>query len=142
MNYDVDYFIQKFEAISEDKWVTGFLGSGGREGQHCALGHCGVKDKTRVDEYTGKEYQTGNYDYSEEGAALEHMFKSILYFSVPDINDSPYHSAFKQNHPKYRILAALHEIKEKLKPIVAPTIPEKKVVETIEEEEDEQNITV
>lgn len=38
MKYDVEFFINKFEAIPEDKWCTHRFGDG--EGRHCALGHC------------------------------------------------------------------------------------------------------
>jgi len=39
MEYDLEYFIAKFEAIPEDKWCTGVLRSLNRS---CALGHCGA----------------------------------------------------------------------------------------------------
>ena len=41
MVYDVDYFIAKFEAIPASKWC---ISAYERDGKHCALGHCGVKN--------------------------------------------------------------------------------------------------
>jgi hypothetical protein len=38
--YDVDYFIKKFEAIPEDKWIMGSFFFNSRS---CALGHCGMR---------------------------------------------------------------------------------------------------
>lgn len=38
MNYDAKYFLNKFEAIPEERWTTGSYNNG--HGQSCALGHC------------------------------------------------------------------------------------------------------
>lgn len=38
-NFDIDYFIAKFEAIPDERWTVGRLTDD--EGRHCALGHCG-----------------------------------------------------------------------------------------------------
>ncbi len=40
-NYDLDYFIQKFEAIPEEQWCQILCTNS--DDQHCALGHCGAK---------------------------------------------------------------------------------------------------
>lgn len=38
--YTLEYFINKFESIPEEKWTTGTTGDS--EGRHCAMGHCGA----------------------------------------------------------------------------------------------------
>lgn len=40
MKYDIDYFINKFENIEEDKWWTNSFHDFERT-KFCALGHCG-----------------------------------------------------------------------------------------------------
>lgn len=49
--YDVDYFINKFEAIPYDRWTTGIF-KDRATGAMCALGHCGVTDSNRTEEST------------------------------------------------------------------------------------------
>lgn len=39
--YNVDYFIRKFEAIPEERWITGAFVD--PSGNCCAFGHCGVR---------------------------------------------------------------------------------------------------
>lgn len=104
--YTVDYFINKLEAIPEEKWRVGTLGY---DGHCCALGHCGV---------TNLEYLADQKD--SEGYALCHLFKTsigrcgITNFSeyVWDINDN-LDSRYSQPTPRARILAALADIKAK-----------------------------
>lgn len=50
--HDLEYFIAKFEAIPEDKWLKGRFVS--KHGEcKCALGYCGYRD--------GKTTQEGEY---------------------------------------------------------------------------------
>lgn len=94
--YTPDYFIEKFEAIPDEQWCTGEYHRGTA---HCAFGHCGNEE-------------------TPEGRALNNLIRSGIaekYGIVPDINDGKY-PRFKQETPKARILAALHEAKEKLCP--------------------------
>lgn len=93
--YDVNYFIEKFEAIPEDKWCTMSLEI---EGRHCALGHCSV--------YKMNERLHG------EGQALVSLLFNSLGFSVFYINDRETYD-YPQNSPKQRILAALYDIRDK-----------------------------
>lgn len=113
MIYDVDYFINKFEAIPEEKWTPNATA--------CAYTHCG--------QYLG--------GYKTECPALSELFKTIHHLSenqkkrdeVGDtyhgwsylvacindnnhLNDTPY----KQPTPKQRILAALYDIKAMTEP--------------------------
>ena len=110
--YTVAYFINKFEAIPENKWVEGAKGTEPNEkGEYCAYGHCGV----RVNKY-----------YSpDEARALSEIFQSVfkdkdgitffdgLSWAVVHVNDGisrmPKYS--KLETPKARILAALRDIK-------------------------------
>lgn len=92
MNYTVDYFIEKFEAIPEEKWFNGNFKFGDK---YCALGHCGMDDET----------------YTEEGNELLDLFDGYD-LSVAGINDR-LDPRFLQKTPKQRILAALNFIKEK-----------------------------
>lgn len=90
--YNVDYFIKKFEEIPEEKWIAGSFS--GMNGTHCALGHC---------------YNNGEgYTQSPEGSAL------IRILNYPaQINDG-LRSEYQQNNPKNRILAALYDKKAEL----------------------------
>lgn len=93
-NYDVNYFISKFEAIPEEKWTTGrYIDENGR---CCAYGHCGVMPNLMT----------------EEAKALENLFAKIL--QSPDhVNDNKA-IHYTQETPKARILAALYDIKKQL----------------------------
>lgn len=91
MKYTVDYFIQKFEAIPEDNWITekysNDLGC-------CALGWCGEK----------------SFHYTDESRALDNLFYNEFRVGPSRINDKGY-AAYQQPNPKARVLAALYDIK-------------------------------
>lgn len=89
--YNVDYFIQKFEAIPEP-WAIGTFED--ELGRKCALGHCCEAEAP-----------------TEEGAALRALFKKAG-MAVGWVNDGP-HFNYQQTTPKQRILAALRDIKAK-----------------------------
>lgn len=97
MKYDVDYFINKFMAIPEDRWCQGEFEND--LGQCCTLGHCGMNGS----------------EFTEEGWALselvsEYYYKSgITYHPVTKINDGD------GPNPKENILRVLTKIKEKQK---------------------------
>lgn len=91
--YDVNYFIEKFEAIPGELWCRGALTDG--DGHHCALGHCG-------------ESLEG---FTPESSALRRLFMQEG-MAVININDC---TNFGPT-PKARILAALHDIKAKQNP--------------------------
>lgn len=99
--YDVDYFINKFEAIPEKNWTTIKLSDG--QGACCALGHCGVTANSN-----------GEYVYTDEAEELIKLFGGSSKHNwqcVSDINDlyDP-HSAIL-NTSKKRILNKLYKIK-------------------------------
>lgn len=89
MKYDVDYFIEKFEAIPESMWLVGDLGNHG--GPRCALGHT-----IHIDNSTN------------ETQALCMLFPGSC--DVLNINNGS-HPDYQQSRPKQRILAALNDIK-------------------------------
>lgn len=114
--YTVDYFIEKFEAIPEEKWTTGELVREG--GCMCVLGHCGLSDP--VKDYvnpTAEALALGNIllqhdrikartrEDISEGPAIEACWQ---------LNDSGHDIyGFTEPTPKQRILAALRDIKAK-----------------------------
>lgn len=103
MEYTLDYFIKKFEAIPEEKWTTKSYGS---DGVHCALGHCmGNKYTLTNSEIETLVKLTGLcFGYTEfEGG------DSTL---IANINDG-LNSNYKQETPKQRVLAFLNDLKAK-----------------------------
>lgn len=97
MNYDVDYFIKKFEAIPEDNWCVGDYKKYAKE-QYCAYGHCGM--------HKGENKET---------TALGKIFEFGCQMNIIEINDGG-DNRYKQHHPKQRILAALYDIKKMQQP--------------------------
>lgn len=91
MTYDVDYFINKFEAIPEDRWTTRDLVDS--QGRCCALGHCGIRESVHM---------------NEEADALNSIIRTT-FADVTAVNDS---DAYGDDGPKNRILRALRTIKQ------------------------------
>lgn len=92
MKYDIDYFINKFEAIPEEKWTTGKFQT--QDGKCCALGFC------------GNDWELPN---TEESKALVKIDPMI---SISNINDGV--CGYKQMYgetPKARILNFLKQKK-------------------------------
>ena len=90
--YTVDYFIEKFSAIPLERWVTHDIG---RDGNHCAFGHCGL-----IFDKDSKTWQA-----TEESRQLQLLFGDD---KVTIINDK----AIKYgNNPKDRILNKLKSLK-------------------------------
>lgn len=100
MEYNVEYFLNKFSKIPNDRWCKADLGS---DGKHCALGHCGVTD--------GDIDIIGNID-NEEGSALSNVLKNVSPY------ESPYEIVFQINdcdgeNPKTNIITALSLARDK-----------------------------
>lgn len=108
MNYDVNYFIRKFEAIPDKRWITGDWDN--TQGC-CANGHCDVSG--------GKE--------TLEAICLNELFSKLTISIKPishiDLNEDCWYSRtvavndgftneYPQPTPKQRILAALYDIKK------------------------------
>lgn len=123
MEYTVDYFINKFEKIPEDKWITGMIGLNSIENSpKCALGHCGI-DESFLNE-------------TKDSKALKEIFSNTSFTSsispirggtdcIWKINDG-YIKEYQQETPKQRILAALYDIKK------SQEIKEKIVYKTVQ----------
>ncbi len=92
MEYNVDYFIAKFESIPEEKWCVDRVTN--KEGQHCAFGHCSADKGANC----------------IEGEKLYRL--TTPEFLVADVNDGR-DKKYQQPTPKQRILAALYDIKFK-----------------------------
>lgn len=92
--YTIDYFINKFEAIPEDKWHTGNYCSDIDNSQKCALGHC----------------MTEEIYWTKETSDLTELVKTFTKLEVPDVNDKV-SDEYPQDTPKKRILAVLYDIK-------------------------------
>jgi hypothetical protein len=91
MNYDVDYFINKFTKIPEQLWQTMDYGRGET---CCAMGYCGAKSAV---------------DLTDEARALEDLLGG--HYKPQSINDGC-DPRYLQGTPKQRILAALYDIKK------------------------------
>lgn len=100
MNYDVNYFISKFEKIPAHKWCTG-VWQRVESGQGCAFGNCGVTSSNDI-------------AYIQEAESLSVLMGGVT--SVLKINDGE-DPKYKQLLPKQRILAALYDIKKMQEPV-------------------------
>lgn len=95
--YTVDYFIDKFEKIPEDRWCVGtFLDDDGR---CCVNGHLGTR------------YNPDNdIEVLKEMAAFSRLFRLFGIGTAVWVNDRK-SVQYPQSTPKQRILAALRDIK-------------------------------
>lgn len=100
MEYTVDYFIKKFEAIPEDNWITASLYD--PEIGCCVLGWCGVRSL---------RYHTSE---SRALASLLGIHPNTLYRINDGIADYK-HLRMTLETPKQRILAALNNAKNGVK---------------------------
>ena len=94
IEYNKEYFIAKFEAIPEEKWITDKLTDDCDKESHCAFGHCGMR-------------VFGNYTY--ESLGLKDLFATKK-TSVIAVNDDDNQEKYKGNTPKERILNFLKSI--------------------------------
>ena len=132
MQYTVDYFIKKFEAIPETLWCVENIE---KDGRHCALGHCGgwpheSKESTALAKVLVKYYELTSLDLPKNHRD-EIDYAEVVY----NIND--FDSMFSDlgATPKQRILAALYDIKKMQEPKVKEIIRYVAVHETISEME-------
>lgn len=107
--YTVDYFINKFESIPEDKWRTGSVVV--FDGATCAAGHCGG--------YVHVSFETSClasvlHDWYVKRRGVSPNDKNEI---VYDINDAFYPFRELASTPKERMLAALYDIKKMQQPV-------------------------
>jgi len=85
MTYDINYFINKFQAIPEKEWCRGLYVD--NRGRKCAIGHC-------------------NQDEKEKFA-----LRNIMNAQVTNVNDNIGNKfLYLGNHPKTRIINKLKEL--------------------------------
>ena len=94
--YTVDYFIEKFEALSDDRFCVGMLHD--MNGRYCGLGHCVDEDGFPGDEYNA---------IMEIFPRCDDRFDNHPFAKISDGEDPRY----RQSTPKARILAALWDVK-------------------------------
>ncbi len=93
--FDLQFFIDKYEAIPEENWCESKMYIPGTH-KKCALGHTGHSDN-------GSKYVT----LTDEGAQLLKIARS-----VSRINDVKGYG-YDQDTPKQRVLAYLRDLKDK-----------------------------
>lgn len=116
MNYDVTYFIRKFEAIPEHLWTTEKFSEKKNifsKRKCCAQGHC---LPTYILKHTEKYKQLVlNLPKTQSDLAEVYALKKLFddesdYKKIALINNGR-DEKYKQPTPKQRILAALYDIK-------------------------------
>jgi hypothetical protein len=96
--YDVQYYIDKFEAIPEELWnADGSYVNKDNPECKCALGHCGA------------DIRNTNTDEIRALAGL-FRYEGIDLVDITGINDGT-NPEYQQSTPKQRILAALNDVK-------------------------------
>lgn len=119
-NYNVDYFIKKFEAIPENKWaVRSFIVRKKRTFrkplvQCCAQGWCNINGSNV------ERIVIGDDTTNKEALALYALFPPLrngLQWRLPigEINNGE-DMRYQQPTPKQRVLAALYDIKNMQQP--------------------------
>lgn len=91
--FTVDYFIEKFGAIPDDRWITGNLHY---DGKCCVYGHCGMRN--------------GICGNTPESRALYELMLTVDGVYPIQVNDGK-NPRYTQPTPRARILAALADIK-------------------------------
>ena len=95
--YTLDYYIDKFNNIPEDKWGTGVYNDD--NGHCCAFGHCGA--------YAGREE-------TDEARSLSTIFRELKKDNDPDlthINDGDRGAEKYGETPKERVVNYLKSLK-------------------------------
>lgn len=122
MIYTEDYFIEKFERLHDENWLTGAYANHD-DTKACALGHCGERT------VAGTFFISG----TNESSALRIFFETIGCF-VGDVNDGMV-PAYNQSTPKRRVIAALMDIKKKREYLQKEVVkPERIVYITVDQE--------
>lgn len=107
MNYDVNYFIKKFEAIPAENWIRLDVGDD-EDGPHCALGHCGVRSTADRNDWVPTEEAMALIRIFNDGSA-EDSYGCIRWSAVYNINDDQIRFSYPGSNPKERILNQLYK---------------------------------
>jgi hypothetical protein len=91
--HTIDYFINKFKKIPSRKWCVGSFRRGNK---FCALGHCGINDRSNT--------------INRESKALVRILSKLG--PVSYINDGKWGYKPLGNNAKTRILKALKSVKK------------------------------
>lgn len=111
MEYDVNYFINKFEAIPESQFTTHLFQN--QDGQKCSVGHCGifsVHNVTPEGIALKRVFVNLPITAKRSGTLVEEGTFSIFPHKASYINDGLV-KEYTQPTPKQRILAALNDVK-------------------------------
>jgi len=100
---DAQYFIDKFEAIPEEKWTTHTQID--HDGKRCALGHFLPAEYRNINDWYSGSIICGSH--TEEGKAMARLFGGE--FCIAKINNGG-DPKYQQATPKQRILAALRDV--------------------------------
>ncbi len=119
MEYNVDYFIAKFQGIPEGLWTIKRFRDAG---SYCANGHCGVIDGEPTAESMALVKVFSDLSVTQIRGEQPFDF-GHRHFSVKAvaINDG-FTYEYQQPTPKQRILAALYDIKKAQQPEVKERI--------------------
>lgn len=116
MEYTIDFFIKKFEAIPDANWTTGVYKD--FCGNKCAIGHC-LSDNAIYKAYNnnrGRYKPTAQESETEfkQAKCLGLLFNDVAGKGVDIVYgiNNGYDSRYRQSTPKKRILAALYDIKK------------------------------
>lgn len=136
MEYTIDYFIDKFQKIPDDKWMVGGLGEFDK---NCAMGFCGGYSSMETQQLASMFMSWHNrYTYLVSWEPVRYVYTVNDNLSI---NGKCYFDS--DTTPKARILAALYDIKkmqqEKDEPKPAPPIKEKIKYVSVSEKIKEDN---
>jgi len=122
MNYNVDYFIAKFQAIPENQWTVRTHSD--CNGRKCALGHTLTPHALAIYEREWKQHGfSTTMPMEEEWLALQDVLPGVATINNGD------HPGFQQDTPKKRVLAALYSIKASQVEISDPPVTVEDILE-------------
>jgi len=111
--FDADYFINKFSAIPDWRWLSGNIGFRDEpSAPHCAVGHC-CPSEFRIRYFIEHPDATGD-EQAQEALALERLLggtAQVGSWLATKINDG-LDPRYKHDSPRSRILAALYDVKQ------------------------------
>lgn len=103
---DVQYFIEKFEAIPEEKWCVDVLSS--EDGKFCANGHCNVRPSGFAFFNHHIMQFSSLHNLTDESRALQKVFSKLkVHYRIELLIDGTITDGWHTGHPpEYSIIAA------------------------------------